>query len=354
MHAVVGARIVLSPGDVLESGVIVIRNGVITDVGADVEPPAAARVWDAAGRTIYPTFVDAYTTAGGWLASAREDVLAEGAGYWNEQVTPQLDVAAVYRSDSGADGRYRAAGIGARLIAPTDGVAAGDVGCCGDGAGGSATDAVLAAGAAMHGELTVRRRSRGYPGSPMGAVALARQAMYDAQWYASAEQARAVDPLASKPERNDALAALSGALAGRTPLYLVSADEQYFLRADRFAREFSIAATIVGSGSEYRRLDEIAATGRTVILPVRFPAPPNVGTPSAAEEVSLERLLHWRLAPENPGRLEAAGVRFAITSHGLSNPGDLLPAVRKAIERGLSADAALAALTTDSGGAARH
>ncbi len=57
--------------------------------------------------------------------------------------------------------------------------------------------------------------------------------------------------------------------------------------------------------------------------------------------VALERLMHWDLAPENPGRLAAAGVKIALTSHGLSDAGTFLAAVRKAVKRGLDPKAAL-------------
>ena len=87
------------------------------------------------------------------------------------------------------------------------------------------------------------------------------------------------------------------------------------------------------------------ATGRPVIVPVDFPPPPDVGTPEAASAISLERLLHWDHAPENPARLQAAGVAIALTSHGLDSPRAFLAAVRKAVRRGLAADDALRALT---------
>ena len=61
--------------------------------------------------------------------------------------------------------------------------------------------------------------------------------------------------------------------------------------------------------------------------------------------VSLDRLMHWDLAAENPARLAEAGVKIAITSHGLRDPGTFLAAVRKAVKRGLKPEAALRALT---------
>ena len=42
-HALVGARVVTAPGQVLDNATIVIRNGLITAVGAGVAAPAGAR-----------------------------------------------------------------------------------------------------------------------------------------------------------------------------------------------------------------------------------------------------------------------------------------------------------------------
>jgi N-acetylglucosamine-6-phosphate deacetylase len=152
-------------------------------------------------------------------------------------------------------------------------------------------------------------------------------------------------PLLPRPERNDALAALAACVRGQQPAILDAANEQFFLRADQFAREFGLRAIIRGSGREYRRLAEIAATGWPVIVPVQFPQPPSVATVEEAHEVSLADLMHWDLAPENPARLDAAGVTIALTSFGLSDPGNFLAAVRRAVARGLKPDSALKALT---------
>ena len=56
--------------------------------------------------------------------------------------------------------------------------------------------------------------------------------------------------------------------------------------------------------------------------------------------------MHWDIAPENPARLDAAGVTIALTSHGLRDQATFLAAVRRAVERGLKPDSALKALTT--------
>ncbi|HND51529.1 MAG TPA: amidohydrolase family protein, partial [Pirellulaceae bacterium] len=81
------------------------------------------------------------------------------------------------------------------------------------------------------------------------------------------------------------------------------------------------------------------------IVPVDFPRPPHVQTAETAMSIAIEDLMHWDIAPENPARLERAGVSFVLTSHGLREPKEFLDAVRKAVARGLSPDAALRALT---------
>jgi N-acetylglucosamine-6-phosphate deacetylase len=139
---------------------------------------------------------------------------------------------------------------------------------------------------------------------------------------------------------------LSGVLGGNQPAIFEAANEQFFLRADRFAREFNLPAIIHGSGREYRQLDEIRAIGRAVIVPVDFPQPPSVATVEDSLDVSLSQLMHWEIAPENAARLDAAGVTIALTSHGLREQATFLAAVRRAVERGLKPDSALKAVTT--------
>jgi hypothetical protein len=81
------------------------------------------------------------------------------------------------------------------------------------------------------------------------------------------------------------------------------------------------------------------------MLPVKFPDAPKVAEADDLT-VSLETLRHWKAAPENPQRLLEAGVPFVFTSFHLSDPKKLHEHLTVAVERGLSADAALAALTT--------
>ena len=121
----------------------------------------------------------------------------------------------------------------------------------------------------------------------------------------------------------------------------------YALRADQVAKEFGLNLAILSEGGdEYRRLDAMRELDRLFIVSVNFPDAPDVSTPEMAAGVSVQRMMHWDTAPENPGRMAQAGIPIALSSHGLSDTGDFLDNVRTAVARGLDADQALAALTT--------
>lgn len=348
VHALVNARIVQAPGRVIEKGTVVLRDGVIEAVGADVKPPADARIWDLSGLTVYPGLIDLSShyglTGGEGTAAAPASAKPGGAGHWNPLVRPERDAAELFQPAPDAAAKYRAQGFAVALTSPPKGIfrGAGALVSTGDG---SANAQVLIPRFAQH--LAFESTSGDdYPSSLMGAIALIRQTFYDARWYQSAWDAYRKHPELERPENNESLVALRAAAAGKQPVVLEVSDELNSLRADKIAKEFDLNLWVRGSGYEYRRLDLIKQSGRPVIVPVNYPDEPDVDSPEDALNVSLDTLRHWDLAPENPKRLLDAGVPIALTADGLKDFGDFRKNVRKAIERGLPEDAALAALTT--------
>lgn len=339
--ALTNLRIVAAPGTIIEKGTILIRDRWIESVGADVAIPAGASIIDTSGKTAYPGFIDSYSE---FNVSWTND---QGTPYWNGEIRPQFSVAQVYRADPGGDESRRRQGITARLAVPAGGILKGRSALVNTRGADGAT-ALIQPDVALHGRLTVPfgRGDRAYPNSPMGAVALARQAMYDAQWYAVASRHAQAGLSDSSVEHNDALEALLPYLQGEGLVILDAPNELFCLRAAAFAKEFSLRYALRGSGNEYRRLEAIGALKVPILLPVDFPRPPNVMTSEAARSASLEEMMHWDIAPENPARLDAAGVRIALTTDGLRELSEFWPSVRKAVRRGLSAESALRALTT--------
>ncbi|MAV35258.1 MAG: hypothetical protein CMJ59_07340, partial [Planctomycetaceae bacterium] len=341
-YAVTDVRIVVAPGEVLERGSLVIRDGVIIAVGAKVKIPAGARVVSKSGRTIFPGLMDGFSEI-----KLPPRTPSQGAYHWNSLIRPEVRVADHYQPNSSLNKSLRAQGITVRLVAPADGILKGRSALVTTGDAPVAA-AIVQPDVALHARLTVPfgRGRNAYPNSPMGAVALARQTMLDADWYARAWSAFRAKRSLPRPDRNVSLEVLRAFMGSGKLVVIDAPNELYSLRAERFAQEFSLNLVIRGSGREYRRLQAIRDLGRPVIVPLNFPKPPNVGTVEAALNVSLENMLHWELAPENPARLVRAGVPILLSRDGLPESIPLLDAVRKAVRHGLAPDAALAAMTT--------
>jgi imidazolonepropionase-like amidohydrolase len=334
------ATIVVAPGRKLENADLLIRDGKIAKVGVDLQSSSDVETIECDGKFLYSAIVDAFVE----FPTAAD---VSPAASWNNNVQPQRLIAEQLKPEANKLDALRKAGIGVVLAVPDNGIIKGQS-CVISTATKPLESTLLRRTAFQHIRLLPERGGgRGsYPSSPMGAVALVRQTFLDANWYQQAQLAYQSNPSLVPPDFNTSLESLEPTIRGRQTAIIDGPNDLYALRADRIAKEFSLKLVVRGSGREYRQLNAIAATRRTFIIPVDFPKAPEVATRTAALDASLQSLMHWHFAPENPGRIEKAGVEFVITSDALESPSDLIPNVVKAIRRGLTEDAALAALTT--------
>ncbi|MBL9186337.1 MAG: amidohydrolase family protein [Opitutaceae bacterium] len=370
VHALVGARIVTAPGAVIARGTVVVRDGVIVAVGPEsaVTVPPDARLWSVEGRTIYAGFVEPLAEVhlpaalrtesgsgetpggrggrGGAAAATGTDALAPAAAArsWNARVTPEREVARVLTADDRGAAALRELGFTAAAVAPGRGVFRGESALV-SLSGRAPGSILLRPQLAQHVAFEVS--PGGYPASLMGSIALVRQTLIDAKWLRDATVAHARNPALERPETNASLTALADYVDAKRPVVMDTQDELDLLRAQAVADEFGLRLVLRGRGAEYRMASALAAKKTPVILPLNFPAVPEVETPDKAGDVPLSTLQHWELAPANAARLAAQAVPVAFTSAGLRAPDtQFWNAVRLAVRRGLAPDAALAALTT--------
>ena len=180
-----GATVVVRPGTEIEDANVVIRDGRIVSVRGSDNWPADHRVIDMSGKKIYAGFIDGYSEQEVMISEAPEH-----ARYWNANIRPGRDVTRLFAWDDGATDDFKSNGITAVLVSPGEGIFKGQAALLlADEVG--MERGVIVPNVAVAAELTVQRRFGGpriYPSSPMGAVALARQAMLDAKWYQQAWQ----------------------------------------------------------------------------------------------------------------------------------------------------------------------
>ena len=73
--AIQNAKIITVSGEIIEKGTILIRDGIIEAVGANVEVPGEALVIDGEGKVVMPGFIDAHNSAGMSQANERNSVV---------------------------------------------------------------------------------------------------------------------------------------------------------------------------------------------------------------------------------------------------------------------------------------
>ncbi|MCG6117315.1 MAG: amidohydrolase family protein [Aquimonas sp.] len=359
--ALVNARVISEPGRVLESATVLLRDGRIEAVGPSVRVPTGTPVRDMGGATVFPGFIEVSSTLGlpadhqrgGIRGPQRGQPLPHdqqadqpGTPHWNRRARPERSAAAVLDYKPAEAKLLRELGFTAAHSLPQAGILAGQGALLSLVDEAPRRDALLAADTVQVFGLDFQFGQE-YPGSLMGSLALIRQSLLDARWYAQRQSARPGRGLS--PERlqhSQSLAELGPAAAGRQRVFMLMDDE---LDAGRFAAirtEFNLDGVLVGSGHEYRLLPQLRDYGMPLVLPLSFPEVPAVEQPGVALQTALAELQHWEQAPANAARVEAAGLRFALSTRGLRDPAkQFWPALRRAVAAGLSEDAALRALT---------
>jgi imidazolonepropionase-like amidohydrolase len=359
-YAITNARIVPVSGPAIDRGTIVIRDGLITAVGATAVAPADARIVDGAGLTVYPGFIDALSNVG--VAAPARDAAGGGrgggGGFGQQQASnaptapnslhpqglqPELRVVDVLKFETDALDAPHSAGITTTVSAPRDGIFMGQSAVINLG-GGAAQEMIVRSPAALHVGFTPLRGG-GYPNSLMGVFSSLRQMLLDAQRYRDLQAAYARNPRGMKRPENDAsLAALLPALSKDIPVVMLANSKREIERALDLANEFGLRAYIAGGEEAWEVADRLKKENVPVIATLNFPRRTATSTEDADPEPL--RVLQSRVnIPKNAAKLATAGVRLAFTSGGLSNMADFVANLRKATDDGLSKDQALRALT---------
>jgi imidazolonepropionase-like amidohydrolase len=219
-NALTHATVHVKPGEVLEDVTVVIRDGRIEAVGKG-DAPGGARVWDCTGLQVYAGFVDPFVE----VDAPAPDRSAPGV-HWNSKVTPQRNALDGTGVDERTAESMRKLGFTAAAIAPRGGIFRGSAAVVslakpatelsadrppvfvknvyqvigfesGRAFGGerpvdaTPTPAAPAAQRQQQETPDIARWSR-YPDSQMGAIALMRQTLIDADWQSEARKAGGV------------------------------------------------------------------------------------------------------------------------------------------------------------------
>jgi imidazolonepropionase-like amidohydrolase len=329
--AITNARLMPVSGPAIERGTIIIRGGTIAALGANVQPPAGARVIDAAGKIVTPGLIESATQIGIVEIQA-------GASGTDDQSSTDKDLSAAFNVVDSFTGESmvipvtRVDGITGAVVLPAGtGHALLGQGALFDLTGAEVPASVVKAPVAMFANLgEAGAASEG--GSRASAMLRLREALQDAVDF---DRNRAAWIAAQRRQyargRLD-LEALVPVVRGQLPLAITANRASDLLAAIRLADAFHLKLILMGAAEGWLIADQLAAHKVPVVVK------PLTDIPSFD---ALAATL------ENPARLSKAGVTLVLSSFDTHNARNIRQEAGNAIAYGLDRDAALRAVTLE-------
>ncbi|MGB9863150.1 MAG: amidohydrolase family protein [Candidatus Saccharicenans sp.] len=347
-YALTNCRIVVSPGQTIEKGHIIVRDGLIEAVGPaeKISIPPDAELIDASGLTAYPGLISAHTNLFLEVKDATpqttEDYLSSFMQPAEPQEFPDFLVLKELKPKMQTVQSYHRAGITTVVVAPNRGIFQGQSVILNLN-GENLNAMVLKQPWALHLNFTTERGV--YPSSLMGTVAFIRQKFYDTQHYALHWKKYTASPAGLKrPEYDSFLESLIPFVVDKKPVVFQCNNQEDIKRALRLIEEFRLNGILSGANEAWRVVDVLKPSRTPLLVTLDFRAP---GTSVYAQQGEAARkTAEAELYPGNPAALQKENINFALTSFGLTDS-TFIKNIQSAIKKGLSPEAALRALTTE-------
>ena len=342
MVAFKNATIYVNSKNVIKKGTLLIKDGKVVSVGKSVRIPEGTNSIDLNGKTIYPSFIDIYSDFGikkpkrNFSRGRRPQYDAERKGYyWNDHIRPETSAYSFFKFDSKKSKEYLKAGFGVVNTHLQDGIMRGSGLLVSLNPHSNDAYRILDDNSGQYLSFAKSVKSRqAYPTSRMGAMALLRQTYLDANWYAN-----------GKMKNKDLSLQALNKYENETQIF-ETGNHIDAVRADKVGDEFGIQYTIVGSGDEFERIQDIKNTNAKFIIPINFRVAYDVADPLLAQHIDLGEMRKWNQEPSNLKVLSNHGIAFALTTHKLKSVSSFHKNLRKAIKYGFNKKNALAALTS--------
>lgn len=348
-YAITNAQVVTVSGPTLARATIVVRDGLIESIGENVKVPADARLIDGSGLTVYPGLFDTYSNLGiparptGQQTQPAQTAQTQSNSVYPDGLRPEDNVFNLLRAGDAQFETNRNAGFTTVLTVGRDGIFNGQSAVI-NLAGDSVAAMVVRTPFAEH--VTFRTLQGGvYPTSLMGSYSAFRQILLDAQRLQELQKTYEKSPRGMRrPPQDASLEALFPVINGSMPVVLSANSENEIVRALDLAGEFKFRAIIAGGQEAWKLAERLKRQNVPVLLSLNFPK----RTTAASAEADAEPIEILRLraeAPKGAARLQAAGVKFAFQTGGMTNINDFLTNAAKTIENGLDKTSAIRAMT---------
>ena len=324
--AITGGTVYPVSGPKIENATVLIRDGRIAAVGANIAVPAGATRIDASGKWVTPGLIDGAGQMGlreiGAVQNTNEATLRgnEVAASFNvlEGINPASTLIAVNRME----------GITTTLAVPNGSLIWGQAVLI--DLDGATIEAMRAKSpAAMVADLSEGAKDAG-GGSRAGVAQRLRRVLNDAREYATRRadyRRRQIQDLSASAAD---LEALQPVLRGELPLLVVANRRSDIETVLRIAREYKLRLILAGAAEGWMIPDEIAAAGVPVLVEPMDNIP------------SFDAL---GIRYENAPLLAKGGVKVALMETATENTRDLRQQAGNAVASGMTWEQALRAVT---------
>ena len=335
MIALTGGRILPVAGEPIEKGTVLVENGKIKAVGADLEVPAGAQVVDVTGMWVTPGLIDVHTHISVMGEPAPTDTVDGNEG--SSPITPHLRVIdALNPRDVGITESVKA-GFTTCYTGPGSANIIGGTGTAIKLRHGRTIDDIVIPGTVQMKMALGENPKKFYgdmkkqpPMTRMMTAAMLRETLTAAVEYS--EALREAEKKGEKPPKKDMkLAALVPVVRGemRVRIHCHRCDDIY--TAIRISEEFGLDFTLEHCTEGYMIADILAQKKIPCVV-----GPLTMG---------LRKREIWNADLNNAKTLLEAGVEFSFTEDSSSGTRWLPMHIGLCIGRGLPEDAALRAVT---------
>lgn len=350
-YAITNATVVVAPGSVANKATIIIKNGLIDEIGNNPTIPLNAQTINGDSLFVYAGFIDVTSTAG-----VTSPVTPERPSNFDPSnpapvyvgITPHNEVLHYFDPAGEEMDKWRKAGVTTLHLLPKgEGMLPGQTAVVLNGQNGASN--VLPAPSSLYARFqTVRGLS---PGTTLGIMAKWRELYQNAELSIKHQAVFASNSGVARAEKDPVLEAFFPVINRQASVMFQVGNELDIRRVLSLQKEkgFSVILSGVNEGSSLIPL--LKESKAQVVLSLDLPddkaAKKEIKDGSEEVKNNLERVkaaYEERLALAS--QFEKEGISFSFGSSDIKTE-DFLKNIRLMVEHGLSEEAALAALTVN-------
>lgn len=337
MLAITNAKVLTVTDGVIEHGTVLVDDGKVAAVGADIAVPEGAQIIDGTGKWVTPALIDAHS-----------HMSVKGEPAWGGSVsditeitspiTPGVRTIDALNPHDMAIPLVRAAGFSIVGVLPGSGNLVSGQNAVFKLKDGATVHDIIVADAPVQMKLALGENPKRIHGEQqkhapltrLGNALMMRETLVKAVEYADAVDA-AERGEGTRPPRDLGLEALVPVVRGERTCRIHSHRADDIVTATRIAEEFGLKYVLDHATEAWKIVDLLKEKGATCII--------------GPMDMEFDKREVWERRIDQPAILERAGITFCLTQDARSGTRFLPAFVGIAIAHGLSFETALRAVT---------